>query len=132
MKNEILNKLERLEGYVKILNSYKRYSVQDIKEDFTLRGAIERYLEISLECCIDIGEMIISSRGLRKPETYKEVIEILGEEGILPEGFAVQKDLVKRQSLETFRFICMQKLMWRRFMKYYKAILETLMNLQST
>jgi len=88
MKNEILNKLERLEGYVKILNSYKRYSVQDIKEDFTLRGAIERYLEVSLECCIDIGEMIISSRGLRKPETYKEVIEILGEEGILPEGFA--------------------------------------------
>lgn len=88
MKNEILNKLERLEGYVKILNSYKRYSVQDIKEDFTLRGAIERYLEVSLECCIDIGEMIISSRGLRKPETYNEVIEILGEEGILPEGFA--------------------------------------------
>jgi uncharacterized protein YutE (UPF0331/DUF86 family) len=88
MKNEILNKLERLEGYVKILNSYKRYSIQDINEDFTLRGAIERYLEVSLECCIDIGEMIISSLGLRKPETYKEVIGILGEEGILPEGFA--------------------------------------------
>ncbi len=32
--------------------------------------------------------MIISYLGLRKPETYKEVIEILGEEGILPEGFA--------------------------------------------
>ena len=70
MKNEILNKLERLREYVKILNSYKNYSFQDINEDFTLRGAIERYLEVSLECCIDIGEMIISSRGLRKPETY--------------------------------------------------------------
>ncbi len=32
--------------------------------------------------------MIISYLCLRKPETYKEVIEILGEEGILPEGFA--------------------------------------------
>ena len=32
--------------------------------------------------------MIISSQGLRKPETYKEVIEILGEEGILPVRFA--------------------------------------------
>jgi len=88
MKNEVLNKLERLQGYVKILDSYKKYSIRDISEDFTLRGAIERYLEVSLECCIDIGEMIISSRGLRKPETYKEVIEILGEESILPERFA--------------------------------------------
>jgi uncharacterized protein YutE (UPF0331/DUF86 family) len=88
MKNEILSKLERLQRYVEILNSYKKYSVQDINEDFTLRGAIERYLEVSLECVLDIGEMIISYLGLRKPETYKEVIEILGEEGILPEGFA--------------------------------------------
>jgi len=88
MKNEVLNKLERLQKYIKMLNSYKKYSFQDINEDFTLRGAIERYLQLSLECCIDIGEIIISSRGLRKPETYKEVIEILGEEGILPEEFA--------------------------------------------
>jgi uncharacterized protein YutE (UPF0331/DUF86 family) len=88
MKNEILNKLERLQEYVKILNSYKKYNIQAINDDFTLRGAIERYLEVSLECVLDIGEMIISSRDLRKPETYKEVIEILGEEGILPKGFA--------------------------------------------
>jgi hypothetical protein len=47
MKNEILNKLERLQKYVRILNSYKKYSFQDINEDFTLRGAIERYLEVS-------------------------------------------------------------------------------------
>jgi len=90
MRNEILNKLERLQEYVKILNSYKKYRVQDIKNDFTLRGAVERYLEVSLECVLDIGEMIISFRGLRKPETYKEIIEILGEAGILPEGFAAR------------------------------------------
>ena len=88
MKNEILSKLERLQKYVKILNSYKQYSIQEVNRDFTLRGAIERYLEVSLECVLDIGEMIISSQGLRKPETYKEVIEILGEEGILPVRFA--------------------------------------------
>ena len=27
MKNEILNKLERLQEYVKILNSYKKYGI---------------------------------------------------------------------------------------------------------
>lgn len=90
MKNEILNKLERLKEYVKILNSYRGHSVQEIKRDPTLKGAIERYLEVSLECCIDIGEMIISAKNLRKPETYKEVIEILGEESILSKEFALK------------------------------------------
>jgi uncharacterized protein YutE (UPF0331/DUF86 family) len=32
--------------------------------------------------------MVISQGGFRKPETYKEIIEILGEVGILPEEFA--------------------------------------------
>ena len=88
MKNEILSKLERLQEYVRILNSYRKYSIQEIKKDFTLKGAVERYLEVSLECILDIGEMVISKEGFRKPETYREVIEILGEKGILPEEFA--------------------------------------------
>ena len=88
MKNEILNKLERLQRYVRILNTYKKCTIQDITEDFTLCGAIERYLEVSLECVLDIGEMVISHGGFRKPETYKEIIEILGEVGILPDEFA--------------------------------------------
>ena len=37
---------------------------------------------------MDIGEMLISMEGLRKPETYREVIEILGEKNILSEDFA--------------------------------------------
>lgn len=60
MKNEILNKLERLQRYVRILNTYKKCSIQEINEDFTLSGAIERYLEVSLECVLDIGEMVIN------------------------------------------------------------------------
>lgn len=52
------------------------------------QGAVERYLEVSIECCLDIGEMIISWERARKPETYREVIEILGEIGVLPGDFA--------------------------------------------
>jgi hypothetical protein len=32
--------------------------------DHTLRGAVERYIEVALECMIDIGEMIISKEKL--------------------------------------------------------------------
>lgn len=88
MINEILSKLERLREYLKILKGYQTHSLEDLKKDVTLRGAVERYLEVSLESCLDIGEMIISKERARKPETYREVIEILGEIGVLPEDFA--------------------------------------------
>ena len=53
-----------------------------------MRSAIERNLQLALECSLEIGEIIIAAQGLRKPETYREVIEILGEHGILPKLFA--------------------------------------------
>ncbi|NLU04642.1 MAG: DUF86 domain-containing protein [Methanothermobacter sp.] len=87
MKNEISSKLERLGEYLKILRGYQSHTLEDLKYDVTLRGAVERYLEVSIESCLDIGEMIISQERARKPETYREVIEILGEIGVLPEDF---------------------------------------------
>ncbi len=50
----------------------------------------QKYLEVALESCIFIGERIIAAQGLRKPDTYKEVIEIVGEQGILPVPFAAR------------------------------------------
>ncbi|MBC7218556.1 MAG: DUF86 domain-containing protein, partial [Hadesarchaea archaeon] len=83
MKSEILTKLEMLADYLKLLREYQKRSFEEVKEDPTLRGAVERYLSLALECVFDVGEMIISLEGLRKPESYREVIEILGEGKIL-------------------------------------------------
>ena len=90
MNDEIASKLEQLEEYVKILKDYQHFKIEDLQTDHTLKGAIERYLEIALECTIDIGEMIISREKLKRPETYQEVFLILGEHGILPEDFAAK------------------------------------------
>jgi uncharacterized protein YutE (UPF0331/DUF86 family) len=53
-----------------------------------LRGAVERYLQVSLESMLDIGEIIISEEKIKLPASYKEIFHILGETGILPEAFA--------------------------------------------
>lgn len=87
MKSEILTKLEMLADYLKLLREYQKRSFEEVKEDPTLRGAVERYLSLALECVFDVGEMIISLKGLRKPESYREVIEILGEGKILSKKF---------------------------------------------
>lgn len=88
MKDEIVSKLEMLGRYLRILRGYQSHSLEELKVDPTLRGAVERYMEVALECCLDVGEMIISKEKARKPESYREVIEILGELGVLPKDFA--------------------------------------------
>ncbi len=91
MNDEIESKLEMLEEYVAILKGYQDHDVEDLMRDHTLRGAVERYIEVALECMIDIGEMIISKEKLKRPDTYRDVFLLLGEHGILPDDFA--KDL---------------------------------------
>jgi len=87
VSEEIYSKLEVLRKYVQFLKGYQSHRKEELRENHTLRGAVERYLQLALECVLDIGEMIISKEGFRKPERYREVIETLGEEGILPRDF---------------------------------------------
>ena len=90
MNNEIASKLEHLREYVTILKGYQYHKIEELQTDHTLKGAIERYLEVALECTIDIGEMIISREKLKRPESYQGVFLILGEQGILPKNFAIK------------------------------------------
>lgn len=88
MRDEIATKLDMLREYVKILEGYQSLKLEDLQRDFTLRGAVERYMELALECALDIGAMIISIERLRRPGKYREIIEILGKKKILPKEFA--------------------------------------------
>jgi len=86
--DEINFKLEQLGEYVSTLREYQSYEIEEVRGNRTLRGAIERYMEVSLACMIDICEMIISSERLKRPDTYREAILILGQYDILPIAFA--------------------------------------------
>lgn len=86
-KEKILRKIEDLKQFVDYLESKQNVGREALRKDYSLRSAVERNLQIALECVLEIGEMIISKEGFRKPEKYKEIIEILGEKGILPKDF---------------------------------------------
>jgi uncharacterized protein YutE (UPF0331/DUF86 family) len=88
MNGEIASKLKDLEKYAQLLEQYKKRGMAELQKDLTLRGAVERYMQLAIEIVIEIGEMIIAREGFQKPETYKEVIEILGREGVLEQKFA--------------------------------------------
>ena len=79
MNDEIAYKIEQLVEYVNILKGYQHFKIEDLQGDHTLKGAVERYLEIALECSIDIGEMIISKEKLKRPESYQEVFSTVSD-----------------------------------------------------
>ena len=84
----ITEKLSRLREYLGYLDMIKDISLEDFLGDFKARGAAERYLQLSIESVIDIGNEVISILQLRRPERYREIPHILAEERIIPKEFA--------------------------------------------
>jgi uncharacterized protein YutE (UPF0331/DUF86 family) len=57
-------------------------------DDFILQGALERYFQLAIECVIDIAHLMIADLKLKRPASYREAIDMLGQEGIIPDEFA--------------------------------------------
>ena len=77
-------KLERLREYLKTLKAIQKYDVEQFKADVFVHATAERYLQLAIECLLDVGNHVISDRGLRKPDTYAEVFGILAENRVIP------------------------------------------------
>ena len=86
--DKIARKLAALMKCIEFLESNTNISIEDLKDDYTLRSAIERNFQLAIESCIDIGEIIIADEGLERPEDYRSVILILGKNRIISEDFA--------------------------------------------
>lgn len=95
MTNSIIveNRISTIKKYLKILERYKNYSIEEIKENIDLRGAIERYLYLAVQSTIDLAETVIAQKGFRKPTTLRENFDILQEENIIP--IKLTEDLIK-------------------------------------
>lgn len=87
-KVKINERLEKLKELTNNLKQYQSYSFEEFKNNNIVIAAIERYFQLAIECIIDIGEILISNLGLRKPEKASEVFLILGEVKIIPPDFA--------------------------------------------
>ena len=87
-KTLITTKLSKLREYQKFLKELRAASLEDFTRDFKVRGALERYLQVSIECIVDVGNEIISSLQLQRPERYRDIPFILAESKIIPKTFA--------------------------------------------
>lgn len=79
----IVNRLERLKGYVKLLRTIQKNGKKKICKNPVSYAAMERFLQLSVECVLDVGNHVIAGLNLRKPSTYSQILQILAEEKII-------------------------------------------------
>lgn len=84
----VATRLAKLREYLGYLKQLRRYSYKQFADDPFIRGNVERYLHLAIECCLNLGNHLISDRELRRAEDYREVFLILGEAKLIPMAFA--------------------------------------------
>lgn len=55
--------------------------------ELSTQWTVEHGLQLAIECVLDIGSRLVAAEQMGVPESYREVIELLGERGILPADF---------------------------------------------
>ena len=89
---------ERIADHLKLLNKYTIYlkeiaqvSKEKYISDHILRASSERYLQLAIESCLNIGNRLLSiaqfSAPISTPETYADVFKEIGRLCDIPEDF---------------------------------------------
>ena len=89
---------ERIKEHLKLLNKYylllkdvRKKQYKDFESDAILQGSSERFLQLSIESCLNIGNRLISLEQFNKPtdtpETYADIFVQLRNIGVIDHSF---------------------------------------------
>lgn len=92
---------ERIQEHLKLLNKYhlllldvKKVKLDEYLQDSMIQGSSERFLQLAIESCLNIGNRLISlyqsKKPLSTPETYADIFIQLEKLG------AIDRDLSDR------------------------------------
>jgi len=96
-RNKWLRYLEELSISIERLKEKKKLSKKEFLENPDAQDAVCRRFQIATECCIDLGNSLISSFGLRRPESSSDIFVVLYEYGYIDDEAYMKKmvDMVK-------------------------------------
>jgi uncharacterized protein YutE (UPF0331/DUF86 family) len=75
-------KFIQLDEYLGILDEIAEVSENAFLKDKILIGSAKYYLQISIECCLDVANHIIAAEQYRAPRDYADSFAVLEEKGI--------------------------------------------------
>lgn len=85
---KIEKQLQMLNKYLDILKQLSRLNQVEFIEDPRNYGSAERFLQLSIETTLNIGNHIISTHNFEAPQDYSDIFLILGKHDVLPKDFA--------------------------------------------
>ncbi len=87
-RDTLLDILETLEEYVDDLKGYRSLPREKIVGDRQVQSAVRYALQTAVQCVLDAGLHVLVDSGLARPKDNREIIQALGEKGVLPNDFA--------------------------------------------
>ena len=80
---KVVHKFQQVDEYLKILAKISKTPKETFLKDKILIGGAKYYLQVSIECCLDVANHIISSEKLRAPRDYSDSFLVIQEEGLI-------------------------------------------------
>lgn len=77
-----------LDAYLDQLHQLAALRREELADDLVKLGAAKYYLQVAIECCIDVANHIIARQGFRAPESYADSFTVLAESGVIEWDFA--------------------------------------------
>lgn len=90
-------RIERLEELIERLEGVRERGEDAYLGDAELRAMTERWLEIAIQVCIDLGTQIVMELSAPAPSNYADIFKILGQKGLLSKELAGRLGNAARQ-----------------------------------
>ncbi len=91
MDERIKEHLQRLNRYYLMLKEAQKVSLEEFIKDEVVRASSERFLQLAIESCLNIGNRLISlyqfEKPLEPPETYADIFIQMMRLGVFDRKF---------------------------------------------
>ena len=80
---KIIQKFQQLDEFLRLLKKISKTPINSFLKDKLMIGSAKYYLQVSIECCLDVANHIIASEHFRAPKDYADSFMIIEEEGLI-------------------------------------------------
>lgn len=89
-RHALSSRFDALASYVTELRALGTLPRERFLEEPAVHHLAERYLHLSCEAVLDIAQHLIADLGFRQPQSNREAIQVLAEEGVLDAHLAAR------------------------------------------
>lgn len=81
--DKILSKFEMLDQFLEIIRELSKTDQEKFLKNSVLIGSMRYYLQVSIECCLDVAAHVVASERYRAPKDYADTFKVLEEQKII-------------------------------------------------